>query len=151
MGLEQDMSILGRVALFRDLTRDQLRLLAFGAERLRLPAGRNLYYEDAPADCAFIVVEGEIELFHMRDGKRVELGKVAKGSLLGELALIAPGRRPTGATALVDSELLRVDQKLFRRLLEEYPETAQRLHRMIMAGLKAFLDRIAQLQNAFRD
>lgn len=151
MGLEQDMVILGRVALFRDLTRDQLRLLAFGAEHLRLPAGRNLYYEDAPADCAFIVVEGEIELFRMREGKRIDLGKVGKGSLLGELALIAPGRRPTGATALVEADLLRVDQKLFRRLLEEYPETAHRLHRVISAGLKAFLDRITTLQNAFRE
>jgi CRP-like cAMP-binding protein len=151
MGLEHDISILGRVGLFRDLNRDQLRLLAFGAEHVKVPAGRNLFHEDSPADCAFVVIEGEIELFRIRNGKRTDLGRIAKGSLLGELALICEGRRPTSAGALVDSELLRLDQKLFHRLLEEYPETALRLHRILTANLKILLDRIAELGRSFSE
>ena len=151
MGLETDIAILSRIGLFRDLNRDQLRLLAFGAEHLKLPANISLFEPDDPADCAYVVISGEIELFRSRGSERIEIGRVGKGSLLGELALITPGQRQTGAAARVDTELMRLDQKLFHRLLEEYPETALRLHRIITANLKNFLDRISELGNVFKD
>src|SRR5690554_3149759 len=104
MGLESDISFIGRVALFRDLSRDQMRLLAFGSERLRLAADAELFAEDGWADSAFIVIEGEIQLYRDRAGGRMVVGKVGPGQLLGELALIAPGRRATAACASRDTE-----------------------------------------------
>jgi len=151
MGLERDIAVIGRVALFRDLNRDQLRLLAFGAEHQELAAGTELFAENAPADSAYVVVRGEIELFRQRGEDRITIGKVGQGELLGELALIVPGQRSTAAAAIVDSELLRLDQKLFRRLLVEYPETALALHAAIATNLKKLLDRITALGAAFQD
>lgn len=151
MGLENDIRVLGRVELFRNLSNDQLRLLAFGAETVKTPAGRDIYRPDTPADGALIIVEGEISLYKIQDDKRVEIGKVEKGAILGELALISPTRHPTGATAATDCELLRLNRKLFRRMLEEYPETALALHRRISENLKAMLDRITPLGQAFDD
>lgn len=151
MGLEHDIIVLGRVGLFRDLNRDQLRLLAFGAEHLNLPAGFELYPEDEPADCAFIIIDGEIELFHLRNGERIPAGRSGKGSMLGELALITTAHRPTSASARVDSRVMRLDQKLFRRLLEEYPDTAVRLQRVITSNLRDLLEGVTRLESAFRD
>jgi CRP-like cAMP-binding protein len=151
MGLEHDIIVLGRVSLFRDLNRDQLRLLAFGAEHLSLEQGQDLYQEDDPADCAFIVLDGEIELFRMRGGERVPAGRSGKGTMLGELALITDAHRPTGATARLDSRLMRLHQKLFRRLLEEYPDIAVRVQRVIVRHLEELLEGVARLEPAFRD
>ena len=39
MALDDDIGILAGVGIFREFTQDQLRLLAFGTERLRRPAG----------------------------------------------------------------------------------------------------------------
>ena len=44
--------------------------------------------------------------------------------MLGELALIADTHRLTGADAEIDTDVLRLNRKLFRRILEEYPELA---------------------------
>src|SRR5690606_31848543 len=128
MGLERDISIIGRVTLFRDLNRDQLRLLAFGAEHVDLAAEEQLFAENTKADSAFIVATGELELFLERGDERIIVGKVGAGQLVGELALIIPGKRTTSAAAVRQTELIRLDRKQFRRLLEEYPETALALH-----------------------
>ena len=151
MGLENDINVLGRVELFRALSGDQLRLLAFGAETVRLLAGRDIYRENTMADCAFVVVSGEVALFREEGSRREVLASVSEGALLGELALISQGRRLTGASAATDCELLRLSRKLFRRMLEEYPDTAVRLHSRISENLSDMLDRIGKLDGAFKE
>lgn len=149
MGLEQDIQVLGRVDLFSNLNNDQLRLLAFGAESVRLRAGRDLYRENAPADCAFVVVSGTVALWQDHSGSRQTVATADEGALLGELALITTGKRLTGAVAETDCELLRLNRKLFRRMLEEYPETAVRLHARISENLSGMLTQISRLGSVF--
>ncbi len=151
MSLEQDIQVLGNVELFGNLSNDQLRLLAFGAESVRLRAGRDVYRQNAPADCAFVVVAGSISLWQDQDGRRETVASVGQGALLGEFALITSGKRLTGAVADTDCELLRLNRKLFRRMLEEYPETAVKLHGRISENLSAMLQRIASLGHVFED
>ena len=43
MALDDHIRILSGVRLFAGFTQDQLRLLAFGAEAMNLPAGRKLF------------------------------------------------------------------------------------------------------------
>ncbi|MBO6539939.1 MAG: cyclic nucleotide-binding domain-containing protein [Rhizobiaceae bacterium] len=151
MALEDDIRILERVKLFKDFTRDQLRLLAFGAETLRLRAGRDLYREGAAADSAYVVTAGKIELSRNRDGETVKAGEAGPGAMLGELALISGGKRLTSAAAAEDSEVMRLNRSLFRRILEEYPEVANALHARISANMKSMLDDITRLGSRFGD
>jgi hypothetical protein len=58
MAIEDDIRILETVGLFETFTRDQLRLLAFGTERLVLREGRELYREGQAADCAYVIDRG---------------------------------------------------------------------------------------------
>ena len=149
MSLENDIRILGKVELFSNLSNDQLRLLAFGAETVRLKVGRDLYRQGAPADCAFVVVAGTIALWRDDTGRRETVMNVGEGALLGELALISSNKRPTGAAAETDCELLRLNRKLFRRMLEEYPETAMRLHERISEKLQTMITEIGLLGDVF--
>ncbi len=149
MALDDDIRILERVRLLEDFTHEQLRLLAFGAETMRLKAGRDLYTPGAPADCAFVVAKGTVELYRESDGRRTVLGNAGPASMLGELALIAGGERLTGATAATDIEVIRLNRSLFRRILEEYPETAASLHARIADQMKAMLAKIERLAPKF--
>lgn len=149
MALDDDIRILSGVGLFEGFTAEQLRLLAFGTESIRLPAGRKLYVEDDEADSAYVVTSGQIGLFREVDGQRVELGTVNPGSILGELALIADTKRLTSAAAATDSEILRLNRKMFHRILEEYPDIAIGLHRRIAADLQAMISRIEELAPRF--
>jgi CRP-like cAMP-binding protein len=142
MALDDHIRILSGVRLFTGFTQDQLRLLAFGAEAMTLPAGRKLYREDDDADSAYIVVRGEIRLFRENEGEPVDVGMAEAGSTLGEMALIADARRLTSAEAAVDAEVLRINRSMFRRILEEYPETAEALRDRIIEDLQALIRKI---------
>jgi CRP-like cAMP-binding protein len=146
MALEDDIRILSGVGIFQEFTQEQLRLLAFGTEHLRLPAGRELYREGSPSDCAFVIIAGTVALFRDRDGQRTMLSSLGPKAILGEFALISGSRRLTSALAETDVELLRLNRSLFRRILEEYPEVAAALHRRIserLADMVSEIERIA--------
>ncbi|WP_309082695.1 cyclic nucleotide-binding domain-containing protein [Chelativorans sp.] len=142
MALDDDIRVLSGVRLFEGFTREQLRLLAFGAETISLSAGRKLYSEGAPADCAFVVASGEVALFHQGKEGRELISVHGPGAILGELALIADTERLTSAVAQTDVTVIRLSRSMFRRILEEFPETAINLRNRIAADLQALLARI---------
>lgn len=149
MALDDDIRILSGVRLFEGFTQEQLRLLAFGAENVHLPADRKLYREDDEADSAYVVISGRIALYREVEGVRAEVGSAGPGSMLGELALIADTRRLTSAAAAIDSEIIRLNRKMFHRILEEYPEAAARLHQHILEDLQDMIARIESLAPRF--
>lgn len=145
MALDDDIRILGTVNLFASFTPEQLRLLAFGAERLVLRAGRELYQEGQLADCGYIVISGEITLYRATPQGRVTVRTVAKGAVLGEMAMIAQTTRLTGAVADVETEVIRISRTIFRRILEEYPECAVHLHDHISRSLVELINEIEKV------
>lgn len=151
MALEDDIRILSGVRLFDGLTHEQLRLLAFGAENIRLIKGRDLFREDTAADCAYVVAKGRIALYQTVDGERVTFGYAEPGETLDEMALIAHSRRKSGAYAEEDSEVIRLNRTLFRRILEEYPEVAAALRDRIAAEFTDMVSRIANLSARFEN
>ena len=142
MALDDHIRILSGVRLFEGFAQDQLRLLAFGAEAMSVSAGKKLYREDDDADSAYIVIRGKVSLYREQEGDRVEVSTGGPGTVLGEMALIADSRRLTSADAATDAEVLRINRSMFRRILEEYPETAERLRTQIIEDLQALIRRI---------
>ena len=145
MALDDDIRILGTVGLFESFTPEQLRLLAFGAERLVLRAGRELFREGQSADCAYIVVSGNITLFHEQDEGRIAIRPVGPGAMIGEMALIAQTSRLTGAVAEAETEVIRISRAIFRRILEEYPEVAAALHAHVSRNLLELIGEIEKV------
>ena len=45
----------------------------------------------------------------------------------------------------IDTEVLRINRSMFRRILEEYPETAEALRAQIIEDLQALIKRIEQV------
>lgn len=151
MALDDDIRVLSQVRLFEPLGKEQLRLLAFGAETMKLPKGRELYKEGRKADCAFVVAEGAIDLFRIQRGERRIVQTAGPGTMLGEIALIAETDRPTGAIAAEDTVVIRLNRNLFRRILEEYPEVAERLHDAIADALRDMIAKLSRLESRFAD
>lgn len=138
MALNDDISLLSTVPLFSGMTADQLRLIAFGAERRYLSAGTTLFRERAPAECAYVVATGTLELSAVgRQGKLVIEGTAGPGTMLSELALITLVERKYTAVATEDSEVVRITRMLFQRLVEEYPSVAGMIEARIVANIRA--------------
>ena len=64
-----------------------------------------------------------------RFGSRTALAPIVAGpgALIGELALVAVMKRPSTATSLEKSSVIRVARSLFQRVLESDPAAARRL------------------------
>jgi CRP-like cAMP-binding protein len=123
MSIEDDVALLERVPALRLLGTAALRMLAIGSEQHDLARGGVLFSVGDVADAGFIVRRGA---FHVHDeGSAITVA--GPGALIGELALVVPMRRPSTATALESSSVIRVTRSLFQRVLESDPDAARRL------------------------
>lgn len=151
MSLESDIDILSGVDLFAGLSRDQLRLLAFGAEHRFLRADEFLFRAEARADAGFVIVSGKVRLTReFRREPRV-LAEAGPGDLLGELALITETRRGASAVTTSECEVIRITRPLFRRMLQEFPEIAEDLREKIARDLTEMSRRIVAMEKRFSD
>lgn len=150
MALIDDIRLFAQVPLFAGLSEDKLRLMAFGAERRRIVEGQTLFREGASADCGYVVASGSFRLSStVRDGSARHEGVAAVGTLLSELAMISVIERKFTATAVEDSEVIRINRPLFRRMLEEYPDVAVMVQGRIRANLAAMIDGASGMAGRF--
>jgi CRP-like cAMP-binding protein len=123
MSIEDDVALLERVPTLRLLGTTALRMLAIGSEQRHVARGDLLFSAGDEADAGFIVQRGA---FRIKDGGGAEI-VAGPGALIGELALIVAMPRPSTATALEHSSVIRVARSLFQRVLESDPDAARRL------------------------
>lgn len=122
MSIEDDVALLERVPTLRLLGTTALRMLAIGSEQRDVARGDLLFSAGDDADAGFIVQRGA---FRIEDGGAEIIA--GPGALIGELALVVAMKRPSSATALENSLVIRVARSLFQRVLESDPAAARRL------------------------
>src|ERR1700732_1219860 len=123
MSIEDDVALLERVPTLRLLGTSSLRMLAIGSEQRNVARGDVLFPLGDDADAGFIIQRGA---FRIEDGAGAEI-IAGPGALIVELALITAMQRPSTATALEHSSVIRVARSLFQRVLESDPAAARRL------------------------
>jgi CRP-like cAMP-binding protein len=123
MSIEDDVALLERVPTLRLLGTAALRMLAIGSEQRDVARGDLLFSEGDDADAGFIVQRGA---FRIEDGGGAEI-LVGPGALIGELALVVAMQRPSTATAVEHSSVIRIARSLFQRVLESDPAAARQL------------------------
>jgi CRP-like cAMP-binding protein len=123
MSIEDDVALLERVPTLRLLGTTALRMLAIGSEQRGFARGDVLFNAGDEADAGFVVQRGA---FRIEDGAGAEV-IAGPGALIGELALITAMPRPSTATAIEHSAVVRIARSLFQRVLESDPAAARRL------------------------
>jgi EAL domain-containing protein (putative c-di-GMP-specific phosphodiesterase class I) len=113
------------------------------ASRKRFPQGTVIFREREPADCAYIIECGRVEISTAVGGEHQVLTHLGPGEMFGEMAVLDGTARSATATALEDTELtLIVDEQLKSRV-----EAAEPVLRML---LRVILRRFRHEQNLFR-
>jgi len=141
MSLEGDVRRMGRTRPFDLLPREALQLIAFSCARKTLKAGETLFAEGEPADAAYFVLSGAIDLIARGVERRVEAG-----GLIGETALMTDVQRRAGARAAEDAVALRIPGDVFRRVLSEFPQSAAKIHAAASARARDFLERLEDIR-----
>lgn len=146
MSIEDDISFLETVPLFRLVGRAPLRVIAMGAETQIVHEDQVLFDDPDVVDAGYVVKHG---CFGLRGARESDPAFMAgPGVLLGELALISETSRPSPVTALELSTVIRIPRALFLKMLDAYPDAAVRLRDHIAARAERTMNDIARLKDA---
>ncbi|WP_305986718.1 Crp/Fnr family transcriptional regulator [Roseibium sp. MMSF_3544] len=153
MSLAQDIAILKQIPMLSDFQDDQLRLLAFSAESMEYQDGQCLFDEGERADGGLVITSGSVSLKTKGEDGFEEVDQVGEGTLLGQTALLTENKRPCRAEAVGTVTIIRIRRALFKRMIQEYPELAQRLfeqhslkYRATIAALRPIGEKMSELE-----
>jgi CRP/FNR family transcriptional regulator, cyclic AMP receptor protein len=106
------------------------RLFEHASDTKSVAAGTTIFRAGDERDFMYAVVEGEVDIFV--GDQLVET--VEKGGIFGEMALIAGSRRAATTVARTDTKLAPVDEKRFLFLVQQTPNFALHVMRVLTGG-----------------
>jgi CRP/FNR family cyclic AMP-dependent transcriptional regulator len=133
------VAVLQRVGLFAGVPGGDLAAVARMMDEVRLDAGVTFIRRGALEDWLFVVAYGEIEI-HL---DAASIGRAGPGSVVGELAVLAPAPRSASVTTLTPTLLLRLRHEPFNELLDDHPEMSRALITTLARQLQANADGMA--------
>jgi hypothetical protein len=116
--------VLRRVKIFADLGDDQLLRFIRFMEVQQIRQFSEIVKQGNHGDAMFLVLEGELRVRLMIQGKETVLVTLAPGEFFGEISLFDSGPRSADVVANKDSVLLKISADAFGKLLTEAPDLA---------------------------
>jgi len=101
--------------------------------------GEVIFQEGEPGDCAYIIEEGEVNLFMLVAGQSKLIAKLKAGHLLGEMCLIDHQLRSATAIAVAPTRLIVIPGQRFQEKIASCDQ-------FIMLLVKVLLDRYREMR-----
>jgi CRP-like cAMP-binding protein len=147
---DDDLHDLTRHPILAVLEPEALRFIALSAAQRILRNGEVLFRRDEPSDGGYFLRSGSVVFEPAGEARGEKI--IRPPTLIGEMALIAPTRRPATAVAREPSGVLQISRTLFQRALAESPRSAERVRRLLEKRLHGFAQELSALrENAFED
>ena len=100
-------------------------------ERKQAEAGQILFNEGDPGDEAYIVIEGEVEIFRKSGNRETVLATVGRGEVIGEISLIDNQPRMASARTMAGTELIVISREGLKARLDRLEDSDRVLRRLI--------------------
>ena len=137
------VGILKRVGILNTVPGHALVPVARVLEEVPVRAGATVIERGALEDWLFVIAHGRVRV-HVGERTLVELGP---GSVVGELAVLAPAPRSASVTAMEPTLMLRLRRRPFEELLEDHPEIARSVITALAARLQDLADADADAES----
>jgi hypothetical protein len=128
----EKLVVLREAPLFGGLSGEELYPVGEIAQLVVHAPGDVVVKQGDPGDALFVVARGTLRV--IKDGKA--LREIQRGAVFGEVALLDGAPRAATVEAVTDAELLRVPRSEFEALLDESPEIARAVIRMLLGYLR---------------
>jgi CRP-like cAMP-binding protein len=115
---------LRRIKLLADLDSAQLESFLRYLEIQRFRQYSRVVTMGDHGDAMFLVVEGELRVRLVIDGKETILTNITVGEFFGEISILDEGPRSADVIANVDAVLLKISAINFHRMIQEAPALA---------------------------
>lgn len=96
-----------------------------------LTKGEVLFHEGEQGAEAYLVIKGELEVYHNHGGKKQSLATLGRGELIGEMSLIDNQPRMASACAVGTVKLACISQDNLQKRLDKLAETDKVLHLLL--------------------
>lgn len=124
--------MLRTAGIFAETTDEVLAAVAQIVTVEEVEPGTGILAKGDPGDSMFVVASGRVRV---HDGSRA-LAELGPGEVFGEMALLDPEPRSASVTAIDETRLLKLDQEAFFELVEDRPEVARGLLRVLSRRLR---------------
>jgi CRP-like cAMP-binding protein len=146
MALERDIAALQANSLFAQFDAEALRLIAFSTDNRTLRKDDILFRQGDTSDGAYFIHAGSLALM-AAESEQIH----GPGTLVGEAALFVETQRPATAVALEPVSVRRIPRHLIRRVLAEFPETAERMRQHMGEKVNDLNTRLNRLDRLLPD
>ena len=144
-----DDELLRRIPFFRRLSPALRQRIAEVARIKPYDRGSLIFAEGDPSDAFMVIVSGRVKVFKATPaGKEIILEIFGAGDPLGAVAVYEGAPFFASALALEPSEILRIEQTAFFRLLEQDPALVRGLLSGLTIRLAELTRRLAELSGA---
>ncbi len=126
------------VDIFEFTSTEDLAQIAAITEEIEFEKGNVIFKEGDISDCMYMIIEGRIRL--IRDGSDVMIG--TQKDVFGTWALFDDDPRVVTATAIEDSQLLRIQKEDFIDLLGDNVRITQGVMKKLVKRLRSLLERV---------
>lgn len=141
-----DPSIISELALFRELTPEQLSWLSDHLHLQTFPAGSNIATVEQPGEIVYIIVGGTIKIYvDQMDGTEVILAILGSGDTVGELSLFDSAGRSANVVTMEKATLLWMDRATFWECLKTMPALTYELVHVVCNRLRLADEQIKAL------
>lgn len=123
--------------LFAAMPREHIDAVLFSGETRVLAPGEVLVEESQPAESAFVISDGELEILRTVDGQDVPLAIRSAGDLVGEMGVLTGLRRNATIRARTQATVLTIDGETFMAALYATPESMAIVLNLMIARLQA--------------
>lgn len=125
MLIEEKIKILKSFDLFRDLSHEQIKIIADAVHEKEFEP-KTIFIEQATeADVAYFIYEGGVRVYRITpEGDEVNLSIGGAGEIIGEMALLDHGPRSANVETIQKTKALTLTQNKFKNILETHPQIA---------------------------
>ena len=139
--------ILKSVAMFSHTPDNVLADVADLLEELDVSENETIFEKGDTGDSMYVILDGKVRV---HDGERL-LNYLGERDVFGEMALLDPEPRLASVTAVEVTRLFRLDQAPFFELMEERPEVATGIIRVLTGRLRDRVRDIGQLNARIKE
>ena len=139
-------TLLSRVALFADLSEEELRALAAHTTSQHMHAGQQIFSEGDPCQGFYVIESGEVRIYKIAASGREQVLTIEHaGDSVAELPVFDGGTYPASAVAVTDVTLLFVSKRDFRTLVIAHPEVGLKVLKCVGMRLRRLVGLIEEL------
>ncbi len=134
--------------IFSSLTDDEIKTVSEISNTQTVSADELVFSEGDPGSDLYVIIKGSIRIYtKITENVDKTLVTLRSGGLFGEMSVISEAYRSATAKAVEETELLSINQKDFKSLLDKNPTVGKKILEFIV---KVLADRLKNTTDLYR-